>query len=101
MKWTTPVGHGGTLVESMPFDRRVMGSNPALGPWASPSLTVACGASACKLRHSFNCCGRERLRVVVELTPLLLSSLAPDHSNFIYEFMHVCMNVCIYLCICM
>ena len=42
---------GGTLVESMPFDRRVVGSNPALaamyGPWASPSLTVACNSSAC------------------------------------------------------
>jgi len=30
------------------------------GPWASPSLAVACSASACKLRHSVNCCGRER-----------------------------------------
>src|SRR6218665_1292777 len=54
------VGHGGTLVESMPFDRRVVGSNPALaatlGPLASPSLTVA----LCKFRHSVNCCGRER-----------------------------------------
>ena len=31
------VGRGGALVESMPFDRRVVGSNPALaetfGPW--------------------------------------------------------------------
>ena len=48
----------------MPFDRRVAGSNPALaatkGPWASPLLTVACSASACKLRHSVNCCGQER-----------------------------------------
>ena len=25
-----PLGHGGTLVESKPFDRRVVGSNPAL-----------------------------------------------------------------------
>ena len=24
------VGRGGTLVESMPFDRRLVGSNPAL-----------------------------------------------------------------------
>ena len=40
---------GCALVESKPFDRRVMGLNPALaatlGPWVSPSLTVACGAS--------------------------------------------------------
>ena len=42
------VRHGGLLVDSMPFIRRAVGSNPALattwGPWASPSLAVACGA---------------------------------------------------------
>jgi len=44
----------------------LVGSNPTLaamqgqGPWAGPSLAVACSASACKLRHSVNCCGRER-----------------------------------------
>ena len=36
----------------MPFDRRVIGSNPTLaatqGPWASPSLTVASSDSACR-----------------------------------------------------
>ena len=46
------MGHGGALAET-PFDRRVMGLNPALatmyGPWASPSLAVACSALACKL----------------------------------------------------
>src|SRR6218665_1713286 len=46
----------GSLVESTPFVRRVVSSNPALatteGPWASPSLAVACGASGVKLRHS-------------------------------------------------
>src|SRR6218665_3959555 len=61
-----PVGHGGALVETAPFDRRVVCSNPALaamkGPWASLSLTVACSASVCKLQHSVNCCGRERFR---------------------------------------
>ena len=40
---------GVSLVNSSPFVRRVAGSNPALAPtyglWASPSLTVACGAS--------------------------------------------------------
>ena len=56
--------HLSVVVESMPFDRRVVGSNPALatmyGRWASPSLVVASGASACKLRHSVDCCGWER-----------------------------------------
>src|SRR6218665_3666734 len=49
-----PEGHGfesrsflgGSLLESIAIDQRVVGSNPALaamyGPWASPSLTVAC-----------------------------------------------------------
>ena len=59
------------LVETMPFDRRVVGSNPALAatwwPWASPSLAVACSASACKLRHSVNCCGRELFWVIADL----------------------------------
>src|SRR6218665_1915950 len=58
------VGCGGVLVESMRLDRRVVGSNPVLaatkGLSSNPSLTVACNASACKRRHSFNCCGRER-----------------------------------------
>ena len=40
------VRDGGALVESMTFNRRVVGSTPALaamqGPWASPLLTVAC-----------------------------------------------------------
>ena len=62
--WLLLVGHGGALVESMPFDHRVAGSNSALaamlGPWASPSLAVACSASECKLWHSVNCCGRKR-----------------------------------------
>src|SRR6218665_3368136 len=65
------VGRGGTLVDSMPLDRKVVNSNPILvamppcqGRWASPSLTVyniyyilyilytvACSASSCKLQH--------------------------------------------------
>ena len=32
------------------------------GHWASPSLIVACSVSACKLRHSVNCCDREHFR---------------------------------------
>ena len=46
----TVCGRCGALVESKPFDQRIVGSNPALaatlGPWASPELAVACGASA-------------------------------------------------------
>src|SRR6218665_152927 len=53
------------LVEKMLFDRRIVASNPALvatrGPWASLSFAIARSASAFKLRHSVNCCGRERL----------------------------------------
>ena len=40
----------------MPVNQRVAGSNPALaatyGPRASPSPTVACSTSACKLRQA-------------------------------------------------
>jgi len=40
------VGRGGALVESMTFNRRVVGSTPALvatsGPRASPLPTVVC-----------------------------------------------------------
>ena len=35
-------------------------SSRRVGTLGSPSLTVVCGASACKLQHSVNCCGRER-----------------------------------------
>ena len=45
------VGCGGAVVSSVPYDRRVAGSNPTLaaaqGPWASPSLAIACSVSAC------------------------------------------------------
>jgi len=44
------VGRSGPLENSMPFIRRVAGSNTTLAstqrPWANPSLAVACGASA-------------------------------------------------------
>src|SRR6218665_1724256 len=43
-------GGGGALEDATPFVRRVAGSNLALvatlGPWASPSLAFASGASA-------------------------------------------------------
>ena len=55
------MGRGGALVEMTPFDRRVVGSNPALAAtciWTlGKSFTYS---SACKLRRSVNCCGRER-----------------------------------------
>jgi len=45
---STNEARGGSLVESIPVDRRVVDSNPALaatyGPWESSSLAVACGA---------------------------------------------------------
>ena len=70
----TDVGRGGSLVDSTPFVRRVVGSNPALaatyGPWASPSLAVACDASAW---NSGLC--RERLWVVVDLKRRYKNSL--------------------------
>src|SRR6218665_2677587 len=58
------VGRGDALVESMTFNRRVVGSTPSLaatyGPWASP---LPAGAFA--LRHEtpiqYPCCSRERL----------------------------------------
>ena len=62
------------MVESMP----VAGSNPALattqGPWASPSLAVAFGASAVgvKLRHSMR---------AVSGAPLSSSGLEEAHRN--------------------
>src|SRR6218665_2465352 len=61
------LGRGGTLVDSMPLDRKVVGSNPILaatpGTLGKPLIvcniyytlyilyTVACSASSCKLRH--------------------------------------------------
>ena len=47
---TEIVKRGGSLADSLPFVRRVVGTIPALvamqGPWASPSLEVTFGASA-------------------------------------------------------
>ena len=47
-----------SVVDLVPSVWKVAGSNPTLaateGPWASPSLAVACSALACKLRHSIN-----------------------------------------------
>ena len=61
--WWRLVGCGGALVETMTFNRRVVGSNPALaatwGPWASPLPAVACA-----LWHEtpiqYPCCRREQ-----------------------------------------
>ena len=64
------VGRGGALVELMTFNRRVVGSTPALaatyGPWASPLLTVAC-VLRWETPIQYPCCSRERLWVVVDL----------------------------------
>ena len=53
------VKDGGVLVESMPFDRRVAGSNPD-SRRVDKSFTYS--FFACKLQHNVNCCGRERYR---------------------------------------
>ena len=64
------VGCGGSLVDSSPFVRRVVGSNPTLGtmlgPWASPSLAVVCGALAWS-SDTVSVLWRERLWGVVDL----------------------------------
>ena len=94
------VGRGGAMVVSMPFDRRVVGSNSSIaaryGPWASPSLAVACTALACKLRHSVTCCGIERFRKVHALR----RAIEIDKYNIIQynsilsvlKFLYACMH---------
>ena len=58
------LGHGGALVESIAFNRRVVGSTLALaatyGPWASPLPTVACALRR-ETPIQYPCCSRERL----------------------------------------
>ena len=81
------VRRGGTLVESMPFVRRVMGSTPALaatkGPWASPSLTVAFGASAWN-SGTVSVLYLERLWVVEDLMR--------RYTNSLNEWMRLLLN---------
>ena len=56
------VGRGGALVETMTFNRRVVGSTPALaatqGPWASPLLAVAFALRR-ETPIQYSCCGRD------------------------------------------
>ena len=60
------VGRGGALVEAITFNRRVVGSTPALsateGPWASslPTCTVACALWR-ETQIQYPCYSRERL----------------------------------------
>src|SRR6218665_3543897 len=58
------VGHGCALVESIAFNRKVVGSTPALaatcGPWASPLSAVACALRR-ETPIQYPCCSRERL----------------------------------------
>ena len=64
------VGRGCALVETMTFNRRVVGSTPPLaakqGPLASPLPAVAC-ALRCETPIQYPCCSRERLWVVDDL----------------------------------
>ena len=63
-------GHGGAFVETMTFNRRVVGSTPALaatqGPWASPLPAVASGLRR-ETSKQYPCCSRERFWVVEDL----------------------------------
>ena len=58
------MGRGGALVETMTFNRRVVGSTPALaamqGPWASPLPAVACALRG-ETPIQYPRCSRERL----------------------------------------
>jgi len=64
------VVRGGALVETMTFNRRVVGSTPALsttyGLWASPLPAVACALRR-ETPIQYPCCNRERLWVVEDL----------------------------------
>ena len=53
------VRHGGALVESMTFNRRVVGLAVMQGPWTSPSLTVVCALRRETLIQ-YPCCRQER-----------------------------------------
>jgi len=75
------VRFGGSLVDWMPFVRRVVGSNSTLaatfGPWASPSLAVACTwRFGVKLRHSIR---------AVSGAPLSSSGLEGHYKNSMNE----------------
>src|SRR6218665_3257921 len=56
--------HGSALFESTTFNRRVVGSTPALAatlvPWASPLPAVACALRR-ETPIQYPCCSRERL----------------------------------------
>ena len=60
----------GILVESITFNRRVVGSTPGLafrvGPWARPLPAVACALRR-ETPIQYPCCSRERLWVVEDL----------------------------------
>src|SRR6218665_2984980 len=55
------VGRGGALIETMTFNRRVVGSTPALAAtWASPLPAVACALRR-ETPIQYPCCSLERL----------------------------------------
>src|SRR6218665_4001889 len=64
------LGHDGALVDSITFNRRVVGSTPSLavtsGPWASPLPTDACALRR-ETPIQYPCCSREYLWVVEDL----------------------------------
>src|SRR6218665_2086482 len=84
------VGHGGSVVSSVPCVWSGVCSNPAVvltyGSWASPSLAVSCRAAACK-RPNFNACMYDYLYVCKYVS--------------MYVCVYVCMHVCMHVCTCM
>jgi len=65
------VGRGGTLVETMTFNRRVMGSTPAIAPRRDLEQVLYLQLPTCALRREtpiqYPCFSRERLCVVEDL----------------------------------
>jgi len=116
------VGRGGTLVDSMPLDRNVVGSNPILA--ATPGTLgksfgiiycVYCIRLPVALRRvnsdTVNYCGRERLWVVVDskrryrniriewmniISPFVCGRCDNGGACF-YVWIHACMHECMYI----
>ena len=96
--WTAKcifVRRGGSLVDSSSFVWRVVGSNPALfatyGPRASPSLTVASGASAWNSDIVSVLC-QERPWVVVDLKRRYRNCLIDWLNDWMNDWMNKWMN---------
>ena len=87
--------------EGRKFESRSIGATK--GPWANTSLAVACSSSACKLRHSVNCCGWERfwkahaVRSGIEMDKCNTIHYVPEHGSVyhpvsLFALLHLCMS---------